>query len=653
MHNLSYQPITLGSSMSPTRLVLGPHSTGIRFNDTDALANYYVERAKNGVGMIVLGVAGVDESSPTSIPLHSDDVISLYRPLAEQIHDHRTLLVQQLWHAGPARALNSIQPISASSSANLLVGVDPRPITTSEITLLINRYEEAARRVKAGGLDGVEIHAAHGYLLSQFLSPATNHRDDKYGGSLKNRMRIVFEVLAAARRGIGTGIVGIRLSARDDVPGGLRPDDVADIAVSLEPYVDYISVSTGSYQRYHRIFATSDSPSAYQLKDSRTITHAVSVPTIVVGRIQTLDVAESILDSGDADMVALVRPFIADPAAMRIEQSRPARPCIGTNEGCVGHFLKHGRISCSVNPTVLSGKTPKQTSISPSKRKRFLVAGAGPAGLEAARVLAELGHKVRVVERASTIGGQLNVAAKARYREDIGALVGWYQNELERLNVEVRLRTFAEPDLVEKWSPDGFIVATGSEPSRARPLSLNPAGPIPGHNLNHVLTTWELLNQSDAFQFEPRPSNHVLVYDDSGEFEALSVVDELLNRACKVSYATRYDMPGARVPAASVTTHPVLERMVNAGVSVYPYSSILNIGTDFVDLDIMRGQRTERVSITGVVLAGINHSLRDNADLLKDSEFPIEIIGDATGSRTIRAATAAGHRAALKLGAPT
>lgn len=640
MYENLFQPITIGATTIANRIARGAHNVGLPWvDDSDDLIAYHEERAAGGVGLTILGIAGVHPTSPTSIPVTEDRVVDGYQRLANRLHAHGNKIFQQLWHSGPARAYPGVAPWSASDTPNPHVGVTPQPMTKTMIDEVVAAFAAAAARVKAGGLDGVEVHGAHGYLVGQFLSPATNHREDAYGGPLENRVRFLREILDAIRTEVGPDFtVGVRLSADDGIPGGLRPEDTLGIAEAVEDQVDFVDLSTGGYFRFHRMFAAMDAPLAYEIPDSEVVTRQLRVPTIVTGRIMTLDVASRIIAAGAGDLVSMVRPLIADPGLVnkaRTGRSQEIRPCIGINQGCLGGLLDSGRMGCSVNPTVTREASMPFEPVGPAERhKRVLVVGGGPAGLEAARTAALRGHDVELYEMTRHLGGQVTIAAAAPHRSDIGAITQWLADEVRRLGVRIHLDVAVDPDLITGRGPDEVIIATGSTPRRDGFQSYNPAAPIRGAAHQHVYTSW------DVFGFGGRAAigARALVYDDTGGYEAVSVTEHLIAQGCEVTFVTRHETVGSTVGFRPATVFPARERMAAAGVELVPLTYISEITTHDAELVLCQGAARRRIQADTVVLVGYNRPNRENADALTGAGIPVHLVGDATGSRTIEEA---------------
>jgi 2,4-dienoyl-CoA reductase-like NADH-dependent reductase (Old Yellow Enzyme family) len=646
-----FRPLQIAGVMVPNRIARAPHNAGMPWLDvSDDFLHYHEERAKGGVGLIILGIAGVHPSYTTTIPAHEDRVITGYRKLAARLHPYGTKIFQQLQHPGAALAARGTVPVSASPVPNPRLGaIPPRAMTRSEIAEFVEHYARAAARVQQGGLDGVELHAAHGYLLTQFLSPALNRREDEYGGSLENRTRFAREILQAIRHEVGPDFaVGVRLSNTEEVVGGIDPAEAARIAARLEELVDFVDVSTSSYFRFHRFFSTMDTPLAYEVADSELVTRAVTVPTIVTGRIMTLDDANRIVIDGAADMVSMVRPLIADPYLVtKAREGREAeiRPCIGTNQGCVGRFFTTGRLGCTVNPAAGRESTIPFDPPRAGSPKKVIVVGGGPAGMEAARSAALAGHSVELLELTRTLGGQVAIAARAPHRTDIGAITEWLASELNRLGVTVRLNALADPDLIVGLGPDEVVVATGSTPRGDGFQTNEPRQPVRGVERRHVYTSWQVFGAGGRATI----GRAALVHDDTGGYEAISVAEALVAAGAEVTFVHRHETVGAMVDYAPATVYPARERLEAAGVTFIPFGSIAEVTDEDVEIVLSRGPRRLRIPADTVVLVGHNIPNTELADALQDAPFRVHVIGDAAGTRTLDDAIAAGAALARSL----
>jgi 2,4-dienoyl-CoA reductase-like NADH-dependent reductase (Old Yellow Enzyme family)/thioredoxin reductase len=602
------------------------------------LIAYHEARAEGGIGLTIIEIAGVQPDTATSIPVFSDRVVPFYDELARRLHAHGTQVFQQLWHGGAAYRRGT-QPVSASAVPTPSVNVVPRPMTNGMIADTVGAFAAAAVRCRDGGLDGVELHGAHGYLIGQFLSPATNLRDDDYGGSLENRTRFLVEILRAIRGAVGADFpVGVRLSGTDFIEGGVDQAEAAAVARRIEPLIDFLDVSMGSYWRFHKFLSTLDDPLGYEIASSEQVTRAVDVPTIVTGRIMTLDHASHLVATGVADMVSMVRAMIADPhlvAKARAGREAEIRPCIGTSMGCVAQLMTTGRLQCVVN--VAAGKetsVPVEPPAPAPSRKKVLVIGGGPAGLEAARTAALRGHDVHLYEMTSHLGGQVRIAATAPHRGDLQAITRFLADEIIRLGVHVHLRTPVDPDLVIDERPDDVIVATGSTPRRDGFQLASPSRPVPGGTLPHVFTVWDVL----GFGGRATIGRTAVVYDDTATFEAIAAADVLLAAGASVTIVSRLEQLGANVPYPPATVEASRERLYGAGARFVPSMALTEINAGEV---VARGIGNELVRTfpaDTVVIATYHLPNADLADHLREAGLSVHTAGDVDGTDTILAA---------------
>ncbi|MFM7093735.1 MAG: FAD-dependent oxidoreductase [Actinomycetota bacterium] len=411
-----FQPITVGGVELKNRIVRSAHGTLL---SGEGLIAYHEARARGGVAMSTLEATSVHDSAPSLMPLYNDSIIPIYREIADRMRPYGMKMFAQVYHPGAAaRPRKAPFPYAASAIPSPNIGTIPMPMSTDMIGDVVKAFGDAARRIRDGGLDGIDVHASSGYLLQQFMSPATNLRDDEYGGSFENRMRFLVETLEEIRRVVGNDFcVGIRLPNEEYIPGGLTPQDNAEIAQYVEKYVDYVSLHMGSYWRFHKLLSTMEDPLGHEMAPNEVITKVVSKPTMVVGRIMTLDHANHIVESGAGDMVSMVRALIADPElvnkAHRGEEDL-VRPCIGSNMGCVAQLMATGKLSCVVNVAAANETSVPFEPVAPAPtKKKIMVVGGGPAGLEAARTAALRGHEVVLYEATRQLGGQVSIASRA------------------------------------------------------------------------------------------------------------------------------------------------------------------------------------------------------------------------------------------------
>jgi len=640
-YDVLFEPLRVGTVTIPNRIVRTAHGTGLRGED---LLAYHEARARGGVGLSILEIAGVHRSSPSGIPVLSDAVLPVYEQLVQRIRPHGMRLFQQLWHAGSAMGRPGFPTWAPSAVPNPIVGVVPTVMTQTMIDDVVEAFGLAARRVCDGGLDGVEVHGAHGYLVGLFLSPATNQRTDGYGGSPENRLRFLVEILTSIREHVGPSFpVGVRLSADDQIEGGLDPVDTADLARRIEPHVDFVDVSLASYWRFHKLLSTMDDPLGYEIPTSEIVTKAVSVPTIVTGRIMTLDHAERLVRDGVADMVSMVRALVADPELVvkaRAGREAEVRPCIGSSVGCVGQVMTTGRLQCVVN--VAAGNeasTPFEVPGPAERRRRVLVVGGGPAGLEAARTAALRGHEVELYDLARTLGGQVTPASTAPARGDLGAITRWLAEEVRRLGVRVHLATPVDPDLLVAAAaragdgldaPPAVVLATGSRPRTDGFQVSSPSVPVPGAHLPHVRTSWDLLGHGGRAVIGARG----VVYDDTGTFEAISVADVMLAAGAEVVMLSRLEQVGASLPYPPATVEASRERLTAGRFTFVPAVSLREITAEHV---VSRFHGTQRNLVTPadtVVICSYHEPARELGELLHEvaPQLEVHLAGDVTGT---------------------
>ena len=603
-----FVPLQIGSVTIKNRIVRSPHGTGLSGED---LISYHEARAQGGVGMSTIQATGVHSGAPSGIPIYSDECVPFLSKMTDRLRRHDMKLFIQLYHPG-ASVQGMAENWSASPIPNPMSGVIPIEMTKSMIDDVILSFASAAKRARDSGLDGIDVHASSGYLIHEFLSPALNKRTDEYGGTLENRMRFLNEVLEAIRAEIRNDIaVGVRLPNEDYVPGGLTAQMNAEIAKQIQKVSDYISLHMGAYWRFHKLIAPSDDPLGLEMEANNQITPFLTKPVMVTGRIMTLDHASALIASGEADMVSMVRALIADPNLVnkaRAGSERKIRPCIGSNMGCVGQLMTKGRLGCVVNSAAGRERTiPFEVQEKADVEKKILVVGGGPAGLEFARTAAMRGHKVELHDAMSRLGGQALMASSAPHRADIGAITDWLSNELESLGVEVHLNSLVDEELVARVNPDEVVVAAGSMPNPDGFQQSTPASEIKGFNLSHVYSPWDVL----GFGKVTNVIGPAVVYDDTGTFEAISVVDILLEKGLKVTMVSRSDSVGACLPYPPVTAGAARERLYSGDFDFVGGHYLLAIEEDQVEIGVMFTKRTKKIDAKTVVFVGHNSPNRE------------------------------------------
>lgn len=649
-----FEPISIGKVRIPNRIARAAHDTGFgspHISD-DSIA-YHVARAKGGCGLTILEASSVHPSSAIHVALFGDAVVPAFRKLMDAVRPHGMRVFQQLWHGGNLWPSFDGQPPLAVSDIPGYGGIVGRPMSLRDIAEIRQAFVDAALRCQEGGLDGVEVHACHGYLFHQFLSPFYNTRTDPYGGSLENRSRFLLETLRAIRAAVRPDFaVGVRLGA-SEAPGGVSIEDNKIVLRRLEDekLIDYVSVSKGDYFRLDTIVGSMQHPLGYELSSTAEIASIASVPRMLTGRFRTLEEAEQLLREGKADLVSMVRAQIADPDLVRkTREGRvdEVRPCLACNQGCIGGIFRSGRMGCTVNAAVGAERALAEDLIEKTRSpKRVLVVGGGPAGMEAARIAALKGHRVILAEAQRRLGGTVNLAKKAPSLGTLGDITSWLEMEVQRLGVEVRLGTYVEPDEVRAIAADAVIIATGSMPRLDGFQLADPGEPTKGCDLPHAISSHDLF--SDGEKVDRGAS--AVVFDTVGHYEALAVVEQLMKQGLAVTYVSS---AVSLSPYVQTTWRdiPALERFHALGsfIALLRHQLVeIQPGFCIVRPRQAASYQAQRIAADTVVLVTHNKPARGLYDALREEHPAVFLIGDANAPRDVQVAIAEGSRTARGL----
>jgi 2,4-dienoyl-CoA reductase-like NADH-dependent reductase (Old Yellow Enzyme family)/thioredoxin reductase len=533
------QPYTLKHLTLKNRLMISSHEPAYPEDGMpkERYRAYHAERARGGVALtMTAGSAVVSRDSPpafNNILAYRDEVVGWMRDLTDACHEHGTAVMIQLTHLGRRTRwdtgdwLPALAPGHRREPAHRAF---PKVIEDWDIARIIADYADAAERMQAAGLDGIELEA-YGHLMDQFWSPLTNELDGPYGGSLDNRLRFSFDVLKAIRDRVGPDfIVGVRLVADETVAGGLTREDGVEIARRLRDsgQIDFLNVIRGYIEtdaQLTDVIPVQGMRSAPHLDFAGEVRAATQFPTFHAAKIQDVATARHAIATGKLDMVGMTRAHIADPhivaKIMRGEEER-IRPCVGANY-CLDRIYQGGMALCLHNPA--TGRELEQPhTIEPAEEsKRVVVIGAGPAGLEAARVAAARGHEVILHEAANDPGGQVRLTAQTPRRQEMIQLIQWRFEECERMGVTFRFNSFADEDTVREEKPDVVIIATGGLPHTD---ILEDGNAL-------VVSAWDILS-GDA-----QPGSNVLIFDDAGDHAALQAAEKIAATGAKVEVMTR------------------------------------------------------------------------------------------------------------------
>ncbi len=642
------EPIKIGSCILPNRVVFTAHGTNFcRGSVTDKMIAYHEARARGGIGLSIIEILSVHPTSLHSLSALDKNLVNSYQKLMKAIRPYGTKVFQQLWHGGHhATTLNGSPPWSPSDIPGVTERVVPHPMTHEEIREIIDAYANAARLCDEGGLDGVELHGAHGYLIQQFMSPLTNKRTDEYGGSFDNRFRFTLEVLHAVRKAVSKNfVVGIRIS--DEVtPGGLGAEENIRIVEKLETeqLVDYINVSMGGYIAFPKMIGGMHEPMGYELPTSTPITAATSLPTIVIGRVRTLEEADQIIREGTADLVGMTRAHIAEPniiSKTRKGREEEVRPCIACNQGCIGElFGPKRRMACVVNIAVGKEKTLGEDKLNKVKQpKKILVVGGGPAGLEAARVAALRGHRVILMEAQDKLGGTIKLTRIVPRLHGLYDFIHWQITENYRLGVEVQTYTYVETEEVRKISPDAIIIATGSAPRMDGIQLAIPGEPARGMNQSHVLSSIDLLSSPGMAL-----GDKAVVFDDVGHYEAIGITEYLVEKGVAVTFITSLS-EFAPLMEPALRSRPALERLAKADFNLITRAQLCQVNEKDVEIKYLYGGNSR--FITADIVIPVFHNKPENLLLKKLDDFSgdIFVVGDANSPRFLKSAIHDGYRA--------
>lgn len=497
---------------------------------------YHVERARAGIALtMTAGSATVSRDSPpvfNNILAYRDDVVPWLRDLADACHEHGAAVMIQLTHLGRRTSWSKadwLPVLSPSHEREAAHRAFPKKIEDWDIARILSDYTDAAERVKAAGLDGLELQA-YGHLMDQFWSPLTNTLDAPYGGSLDNRLRFTFEVLAAIRKRVGPEfIIGVRYTGDEDLPGGLTAKDGLEISRRLKEcgMVDFLNVVRGHIDTdagLTDLIPVQGMRSSPHLDFAGDIRAATGFPTFHAAKIQDVTTARYAIASGKLDMVGMTRAHMTDPHIVRkilAGREDSIRPCVGANF-CLDRIYQGGEAYCIHNPATGRELTMPQDIVAAAVRRKFVIVGAGPAGLEAARVAAERGHQVTVMEAAAKPGGQIRLTALSPRRREMISIIDWRMARCEERGVMFRFNTLADAQTVLAESSDVVIVATGGLPHTGVLKS--------GNEL--VVSSWDILSG------DVKPGRNVLLFDDAGDHPALQAAEVIAHSGAAVEIMT-------------------------------------------------------------------------------------------------------------------
>jgi 2,4-dienoyl-CoA reductase-like NADH-dependent reductase (Old Yellow Enzyme family)/thioredoxin reductase len=644
-----FSPLRVGPIDVKNRIVNSAHTTNYARDGvyTEQLIAYHRERARGGAAIIVSQATNVI-AEYGELYNADESIIPWYRRVAEAVQPYGAKYFAELSYPGRqgdysgfgAEVYNAPSAVPGRHYERELR--IPHVLEPDEIRRIIAAFGAAAGRCRAGGLDGIELHFAHGNLAQQFLSPLTNRREDEWGGSLDNRLRFAREVARAAREQAGPGlVVGCRFTGAELEPGGLQPDEVLEMAGRLdaEGLLDYFSVTMGHYSD---LLNTARNMPDMHFRPGlwsgfgAAMKRAARAPVFVVGRIVEPGMAERLIEEGQCDMVVLARALVADAElpikAFDGHESR-IRTCVGAQDGCWGR-VGHGHpMRCVQNPVtgreeVWSDRPPRAAA-----SRRVVVVGGGPAGLESARVAAERGHRVTLLERDATLGGQVRLAARAPRRGELARMIEWLERECARLGVEVRLGAEVRAEDVLALEPEAVVVATGATPGR---LAAERADGVA------VVDAWTVLAGRASV------GRRALVIDTTGQREGFSVAGYLAEAGHEVELVTPMIYPGQNIePSGWRTTY---QQLLEQGVRFRALTEVTRLSADGATLRHVYTNAEEVVPPVDTVVTALAADARDTLyRALQGKVARLDLIGDARAPRGFEQAYYEGQAAAREI----
>ncbi len=601
---------------------------------------YLKRRAQGKPGLIITEITGVHPDGvvgPNQIGAYDDRFIPGLKKMADAVHQEGCKIAMQIHHTGRESLylLGKGRAMAPSPIPSIVFKGNPREMTLEDIHEMIICFGQAARRAREAGYDAVEIHGAHGYLLTQFLSALTNQRSDQYGGAtLKERSRFVLEVIAEVRRQVGPDYpVSIRLSAQEFIKGGYSAENMQTIIPDIvKAGADLIHASFGTHGSPGGITqAPGEYAPGFNVWLAKKIKDVTSVPVIAVGRFTDPAAADAVIAKGDADLIAFGRQFLADPDFLiKAKAGRTAdiRQCIACNQGCIEReILGEGNIRCSINP-----ETGQETIFprGPAQNlKNVWVVGSGPAGLVAASEACRLGHRVTLFEKKNILGGQIRYAQVPPHKEIYGEWIDWQIGQVEKSKVEIKKEAEVTEALLAEGKPDFVIVATGGE-------KLVP--PIAGVDKPFVCDAWQILDKRVA------PKQNIVII--GGALIGMEVADYLGEKGVKVTIVEMLK----RSPVLKITSHGYMlhNRLRERNCQMIFGAQVKTIGEGFVEFNLS-GEMSRIAPVDQVVIAAGMKPVNALQSVLEKLGISYAVVGDARTPRRIIEATEEGARAVWAL----
>ncbi|HYW03641.1 MAG TPA: FAD-dependent oxidoreductase [Gammaproteobacteria bacterium] len=661
-----YSSLKIGNITVRNRIMQTAHAKV--FHMRDGLTNrrdvfYQRERARGGIGLIITGNRLIHPTSNTGSRGFSwgyrREIVERERAMTDAVHEHGARIIAQQNHFGvngSSSAMDDFRVLWSSADVKSpAFGETPKPMEPEDMDEIAEYWALCAAYSREAGFDGVEVHLAHSYLLHQFISELFNKRTDEYGGSFENRMRYPLEVIRRVRERVGRDfVVGIRMPLVEMAPGGYEVDTAVRIATTVAEtgLIDYVNTTAATYHNIGYGIPTNDVPEGWLLERVSKIRGAVDVPVFAVGGIKDPAMAEDALARGMADMIAMTREQIADPAyANKVREGREDEVyhCIRCNQGCIGRLFQARPITCILNPATGREERFGPDTLEPAANPgHWVVVGGGPAGMKAAETLAARGHRVTLLEREQRLGGQVNSVVQQPARGSFAWIARDLEVQMRRHGVNIRLGEEADADSVLALQPDGVIVATGSSPLRTGFSAVNPmVAELPGVRGEHVLTVPEVLEDPD------RAGGRSLILDDDGTRYVLGTAEKLQQAGCRVHVLTRFN--GLAPNIVQTLDQPIVfQRLFEAGLeyTVNHWAKEIR-GREVIAYNLFSGREHSLGEFDSVVLATGHRAEANLYFALKDRGISVHRIGDCHAPRQIEHAIYEGMLAGRELFDPS
>lgn len=654
-----FSPLTLRRCEVKNRILISGHVNCLAGEESlpnERELRYHEARARGGYGLIVMGAAAVSEHSwlfPSVIKGWKDEIVPWYRRISEAVHAHGTRLMVQAWHNGHQQTgfhswTNAQAPSQIVSAGQ---GEAPAVMDEDDIRRAVQNYADFAVRCREGGLDGVELHFGHGYLPQQFLSPYSNIRNDRYGGSLENRMRFGTEVIEAVRRAAGDDfVVGLRLTADELIATGLKLADVKEIAPvwAGSGKIDYLNVTIATYRSIAPAIAPMMIPPRPFVYLAAEIRQVVDIPVFAAIRINDPVLANDIIRNGEADMVVMTRASICDPEMpnkARAGRLDDIRQCIACNEGCWERCEHHQPITCMQNPETGREGVFK---LEPAPRsKNVVVIGGGPAGMKAAAAARERGHQVTLYERSAEPGGSIRIPARLPGRQEWSQCVRFLTHELKRLGVKVLLNTEATADLVLAEKPDAVIVATGSRPFEGTaPDLVGPDAAIRIEAGAHAVTA------EDVIEGKAETGRRVVIADFQNYMKGLITAEFLADQGKEVTLVMPlpFRLLSSNPYDIDKPTHAIqILNLTMKGVKKISDFEVKKASPGKVTIRNVFTEQDQEIEADTLVTSYWRRSETTLYDELKGKVKEIRKIGDCVAPRRVINAIYEGYRAGMEI----